>query len=69
MVFPYKIEAKRCIKSCDDINNPYSNVCLADIVKVFDLVYNKNKTKSIKFHEGCKCDCLLNSTVCNNNQK
>ena len=74
MVFPYKIETKRCIGSCDDINNPYSKVCIPDIVKksvlkCFDLVYSKNKTKLIQFRESCKCNCLINSTVCNNKQK
>ena len=74
IAFPYKIGAKKCIGSCDDINNPNSKVCIPDIVKnvsikVFDLVYNKNKTKLIKFHESCKCNCLINSNVCNNKLK
>ena len=25
--------------------------------------------KEISFHESCKCDCLLNKTVCNDKQK
>ena len=72
--FRYKNKVNKGIGSCDDINNPYSKACFPDIVKnfsvkVFDLVYNKNKTKSVKFHESYKCDCLLNSTVCNDKQK
>ena len=28
-----------------------------------------NQTKQIKRHGSCKCECTLNSTVCNNKQK
>ena len=29
----------------------------------------KNKTKHIKWHEGCKCECRLDLIICNNKQK
>ena len=28
-----------------------------------------NETKQIKWHKSCKCECKLNSSVCNNKQK
>ena len=28
-----------------------------------------NQTKQIKWHESCKCECKLNSSVCSNKQK
>ena len=29
----------------------------------------KNKTKQIKWHESCKCECRLDPIICNNKQK
>ena len=74
MTFPYNIKVGRCIGSCNNITNPYSKVCLPDIiknvtVKVFDLISQQNETKKIIFHESCKCDCLLNETACTDKQK
>ena len=74
MVFPYNIEVNRCIGSCSNINNPYFRMCFPDIVKnisvkMFNLKTQQNETRLVTFHESCKCDCLLNSTVCNDKQK
>ena len=38
-------------------------------LKVFNLVSWSNHTKQIKRHESCKCECRLNSIICNNKQK
>ena len=38
-------------------------------LKVFNLVSWSNQTKQIKRHESCKCECRLNSIICNNKQK
>ena len=56
------------------ISNPYSRVCAPNIyknvtLKVFDLTSWKNKTKQIKWHESCKCECRLDQIICNNKQK
>ena len=74
ITFPYKIKVNTCIGSCNNIINPYSKVCVPDIVKnisvkVFDLISQQNKFSQVSFHESCKCDCLLNETVCNDSQK
>ena len=74
MTFSYNIKVNRCIGSCNDITNPYSKVCIPDIiknviVKTFDLITLTNKTEQIKFHESCKCVCRLDPIVCNNKQK
>ena len=74
MTFPYKIRVDRCIGSCNNLTNLYSRVCLPDIVKntsvkVFDLISQQNEPTEIIFHKSCKCDCLLNKTVCNDKQK
>ena len=74
MTYPYSIKVNKCNGNCNDISNPYSKVCIPDIIKnvtlkVFDLMSLKNKTKQLKWHEGCKCVCRLNLIICNNKQK
>ena len=71
MTFPYKIKVDKCIGSCNDKDNPYFKVCLADVVKnisvkSFDLITKKSVLRNISFHQGCKCGCLLDEKVCNN---
>ena len=74
MAFPYKIKVDRCLGSCNNLTNPYSKVCVPDIaknisVKVFDTMSQQNEFKQASFHKSCKCDCLLNKTVCNDEQR
>ena len=38
-------------------------------VKVFNLMSRTNETRSIKWHEPCKCICRLNEIICNNKQR
>ena len=49
-------------------------MCVPNVVKnitakVFDLMSWKNKTKQIKWHESCKCECRLDPIICNNKRK
>ena len=74
MTSPYKIGVNRYVGSCNDLNNPYFKVCSPDIVKnisvkVFDLISQQNNFRNITFHKSCKCDCLLDEKVCNNEQR
>ena len=64
MTFPYKIKVDKCIGSCNDKDNPYFKVCLADrvkniTVKSFVLISQKLVFKNISFDQSCKCSCLL----------
>ena len=73
MTFPYSIKVNRCNGNCNNITNPYSRVCVPDIVKnvtlkIFNLMSLKNKTKQVIFHESCKCVCRLEAIICNNKQ-
>ena len=59
--------------SCNNINDPYAKMCVLDIahiinVRVFNLMSKINKTRSIIWHETCKCVCRLTSAVCNSRQ-
>ena len=56
MTFPHKIKVDRCVGSCNDVNNPYSKVCLPDIVKnmsvkFFDLISQQNELRQVSFHK------------------
>ena len=33
MFYPYSIEVNRCNRNCNAMSNPYSRVCIPDIVK------------------------------------
>ena len=72
--FQYKIAIGRCIGSCNNENNPYFKTWLPDsikntTVKSLNLLSKDFVFKNISFHQGCKCDCLLDEKVCNNLQK
>ena len=74
MLYPFGIKVKRCNGNCNNISNPYSRVCVPNVIKnitakVFYLMSWKNKTKQIKWHESCKCECRLDPIICNNKQK
>ena len=69
--FPFSIKTSKCSGSCNNINNPLVKLCVPDIVKnlnvkVFNLMSRTNETRRIECHEMCKCECRLNSSVCNN---
>ena len=70
MLYPYSKKVNKCNGNCNNISNPYSRVCVPNVIKnitakVFDLMSWKNKTKQIKWHESCKCVCRLDPIICN----
>ena len=74
MLFPFSIKVNRCNGHCNNISNPYSRVCVPNVIKnitakVFNLISWKNKIKQIKWHESCRCLCRLDAIICNNKQK
>ena len=73
MSFPYKIEVNRCVGSCNNINNPYSKVCIPDVIKnvtakMFDFINLTNTKKQIEFRKSCKCICKINASACSENK-
>ena len=72
--FPFSIKTSKCSGSCNNINNPHAKLCAPDVVKnlnakVFHLMSRTNKTRQIEWHKTCKCECILNASVCNNIQR
>ena len=71
--YPYSIKVNKCSGSCGSINNPYTKLCVPDIiknttVKVFNLMSRINETRQIIWHETCKCVCRLTSALCSSRQ-
>ena len=71
--FPFSIKTSKCSSSCNNINDPYANMCVPVVknlnVKVFNLMSRTNETRHIEWHETCKCKCRLDAIVCNNKQR
>ena len=72
--YPFSIKTNKCSGSCSNINDPYTKICVSDVikdlnVKVFNLMSRSTETRHIKWHETCKCKCRLDASVCNNKQQ
>ena len=50
MLYPFSIKVKKCSGNCNNISNPYSRVCVPNVVKNITgkIISRKNKTKQIK---------------------
>ena len=73
-IYPYSIKVNKCSVRCDDINDPYTKLCVPDVAKninakVFNLMQRINETRHIIWHETCKCVCKLASSARNNRQR
>ena len=68
--YPCSIKVNKCSESCNNINDPFSKLCVPDItkVKVFNIMARINETIQMVWHETCKCICKLTSAVCNSSQ-
>ena len=67
-------EVNKWCGSCNNINDPYTKLCVLDVVKninvrAFSLMPRTNETRHIKWHETCKYKCRLDASVCNNKQR
>ena len=56
--YPYSIIVNKCSGSCNNINDPYSKLCVPDVVKninvkTFNLMSITNETRHIKWYETC----------------
>ena len=72
--YSFSVKVNKCSGNCNNISDPCPRLCVTDVVKninlkVFNLMSWSNQTKQIKWHESCKCNCRLNSIVCNSKQK
>ena len=70
----YDVKINKCSGSCNNIYDPYAEMCIPDVIKnlnlkVFNLMPRTNETRHIKFHETCKCTCRWDASVCNKKQR
>ena len=73
MSYPFSVKINKCSGNCNNVNDPYAKICVPDVIKnlnlkVFNLLTRINETRSIKWHESCKCICRLDKIICNNKQ-
>ena len=56
--YPYIIEVNNCSGSCNNINDPYSKLCVVKSIniKVFNLVSKTNETRHIEWHVSVNVD-------------
>ena len=52
MFYPYNIKVNKCSGSCNNINDPYSKLCVSDVVKnmnvkVFNIMPRTNERRHI----------------------
>ena len=72
--FTFSIRTSKYSGSCNNINDPYAELCVSDVVKnlnvkAFNLMSRTNETRHIEGHKTCKCKCRLDTHVCNNKQR
>ena len=58
LFYPYIILLNKCSGSCNNINDPFSKLCVFDVakninVKSFNVMIRTNKPSHIKRHETC----------------
>ena len=72
--YPFSMKTSKYSGSCDNINNPYTKLCVPDVVKswnvkLLNLMSTTNEARHVEWHETFKCNCRLDSSVCNNKQR
>ena len=72
--YSYSILVNKCRGSCNNINDPYSKLCVPDVIKnidikIFTLISRTNEIKHIGLYENCNSKCRLNGSICNNKQR
>ena len=72
--YPFGIKASQCSGSCNNINDPYTRMCVLKVVKnlnvkVLNLMSRTNKTRHTEWHKTCKCKWRLHVSSCNNKHR
>ena len=72
--YPFSIKTSKCSGSSNNIDDPYTKMCVPDVVKklnvkIFNLMSRTNETRHKERHETCKHKCRLDAGVCHNKQR
>ena len=62
LFYPYSIKVNKCSSSCNNTNDPNSQMSVPGVVKninvkIFNLMSRTNETRLTKWHATCKCKC------------
>ena len=62
LFYPYNVLVNKCSGSCDTLDNPMAKLCVSNIIKrinmkVYNFLMRLNETRSVLWHESCKCVC------------
>ena len=73
LFYPYNVLVNKCSGSCNTLDDPMAKMCVLNIIKrvnmkVYKFLMRLNETRNVLWHESCKCECRLNSSVCNSKQ-
>ena len=73
LFYPYNVLVNKCSGSCDMLDDPMAKLCIPNVIKsvnmkVYNFLMRLNETRNVLCHESCKCECRLNSSVCNSKQ-
>ena len=73
LFYPYNVQVNKCSGSCNTLDNLIEKLRVPNIIKglnmkVYNILTMLNETRTVLWHESCKCVCKLNSSVCNNKQ-
>ena len=73
LFYSYNVLVNKCSGSRDTLDNPMAKTCVPNIIKrinmkVYNFLMRLNETRNVLWHETCKYECKLNSSVCNNKQ-
>ena len=74
LFYPFSNKTSKWGGSCNNINDPYAQMCVPDSVKnlnvkEFNIISRTNETRHIEWHELFKCKCRLDASVCGNKQR
>ena len=72
--YPYSVKISKCSGSCNNINEPYAELCVSNVskninVNVFNLISRTSETRYLEWHKTFKCKCRLDVKVSNNKQR
>ena len=72
--FPFSVKTSKYSSSCNNINDPYAELCVPDVAKnlnviVFNVVSRTNKTRHTESDKTCKCEYRLDVSIFNKTRR
>ena len=68
LFYSYSVLVNESSGSCNGVNNPYTKLCVAGVVKKMNIKVFYLLSKTNETGETCKCKCKLDESVCNDKQ-